>query len=113
MDKIFFEDYGGFHYVNELTVEMDSYLREEHRFKTYIYITDKEECIETGYPIRYPGATRGVIKVDKDNTITAIELTIDEHNTHTIYNSKINDIFKKYVGRQITFDKPIEEPTKA
>lgn len=84
-------------HVNDLTQEMDSYLKDSiSGFYTYIY---NSKC-NNKYPIRYPGATRGHIEVDENDIIINIKLYIDKYETNTIYNDSVVECFEKYVGKK-------------
>lgn len=80
-------------YINDLTIDMDKCLLKKHSgFCTYIY---NSKC-NNKYPIRYPGATRGHIKVDDNDIITEIKLYADTN----IYNSNVFMCFDKYIGKK-------------
>lgn len=88
--------------TNDLTREMDTYLKYKCKFKTYIYISfigDKQYIL-----IRYPGATRGNIIVDDNMIIKEINLYNDECHTDKIYNSEIRDCFSKYIGMKFIYN---------
>lgn len=81
---------------NDLTKEMDTYLvyqNSEHPMKTYIYDKFKDK-----WTLRFPGATRGYIKVDENEIITEIVLYDD---TVGIYKPEVRECFDKYIGMQI------------
>lgn len=81
-------------YTNDLTREMDSYLcNHVDSFRTYIYDTP----FNNTWAIRYPGATRGHIKLDENNIIKEIVL-YKNYNSHTIYKDNIEECFSKYIG---------------
>ena len=89
-------------YENDLTREMDDYLTvaRDSVFKTYIYKNaQKDENDNKFYAIRYPGATRGHIKTNKENIILEIKL-YDDYND-SIYKKEVIDIFDKYIGMQL------------
>lgn len=88
-------------YTNDLTRDMDYYLKYPNKFmQTYIY--DSSLTGET-WAIRYPGATRGHIEVNKNNIITNIILYKDNMNTHKIYNENVEECFNKYIGMKLVF----------
>ena len=84
------------HLVNDLTKELDEYLdiNEEYRLNNYIY----DHPFNNSWPIRYPGATRGGIRVDKNNIITDIVLYTDSDD---IYKENVRDILDKYIGMKL------------
>jgi hypothetical protein len=85
-------------YTNDLTREMDKYLEHEiGSFRTYIY--DHSLNGKT-WAIRYPGATRGHIEINKDNTIVNIKLYKD-CKTHEIYKPNVEECFRKYIGMKL------------
>lgn len=89
-------------YTNDLTREMDTYIRFKSvcSFNTYIY--DKYKDM---YPIRYPGATRGHVKVDEDDIIVDIVLYKGEdYDTSEIYESNVEECFKKYIGMRFAIN---------
>lgn len=89
-------------YTNDLTREMDSYLKRPNKYmQTYIY---NHSLNGETYAIRYPGATRGHIKIDKNNRITDIVLYHDNYNTDKIYKNDIRECFKKYIGMKLVFE---------
>lgn len=89
---------GYFHPTNDLTVDMDTYLKHPSiHMKTYI----NEDLFEHGYAIRYPGATRGYVKFDENNIITKIELYRDGYNIDKIYKDNVRECFAKYIGMKL------------
>lgn len=89
-------------YTNDLTREMDTYLKIKSAYSFNTYICSKYKDM---YPIRYPGATRGHIRVDENEIITEIVLYKNEdYDTSEIYESDIEECFKKYIGMRIVID---------
>lgn len=89
-------------YVNELTKEMDLYLKSSYKcsdFSTYIF--RRKGSNKKIFAIRYPGATRGHVKVNHKNEIVEIKLYED---TSDIYKENIKDCFEKYLGRRLIFN---------
>ena len=89
-------------YTNDLTKEMDTYrkFKTVYTFKTYIY--DKYKDM---YPIRFPVATIGHIRVDENEIITEIILYKGEsYDTSKIYESNVEECFEKYIGMRIVID---------
>jgi len=88
-------------YTNDLTREMDTYLGYKKGLaRTYIYDTKFEDC----YAIRYPGATRGHIRVNDNDIITEIILYRDKYNTDKIYKENVRECFKKYIGMKLVME---------
>lgn len=93
--------------VNDLTREMDTYVEyPSDIFNTYI-LDDSFEYSDgsLGYAIRYPGATRGQITVDRDMIITDIKLYKDETRTHLMYLPEVEECFKKYIGMELVINR--------
>lgn len=95
------KEQGYIHLVNDLTKDMDEYLIPEIKNlkycgNTYIY----DHSIDgVNWAIRFPGATRGGIKVDKDMTITDIRICKD---IDSIYLPETLDMLKeKYIGAKL------------
>lgn len=92
---------GYLEYTNDLTREMDAYLEyKEGRARTYIYDTKFEDC----YAIRFPGVTRGYIRVNDNDIITEIVLYRDKYNTDKIYTDNAKECFKKYIGMKLVME---------
>lgn len=90
-------------YTNDLTRDMDSYLkRPNEHMQTYIY--DHSLTGKT-WAIRYPGATRGHIEVDENNIITDIVLYKDSYRTDKIYKEEVWSCFEKYIGMKFVMIK--------
>jgi hypothetical protein len=88
--------------TNDLTREMDSYLKHENKYmQTYIY--DHSLTGKT-WAIRYPGATRGHIEVDENNIIKDIVLYKDSYNTDKIYKDDVRSCFEKYIGFKLVME---------
>ncbi|KQC91323.1 hypothetical protein [Clostridium perfringens] len=92
---------GDIYLTNDLTREIDNYLKDDYRndkydiFNTYIY----DHSIDgVNWAIRYPGATRGGISVDKNMIITDIRLNTNEDS---IYKSEVKTILNKYIGMKL------------
>lgn len=87
---------GYLHLVNDLTKELDTYLdfSQKYDLNNYIY----EHPFNNSWPIRYPGATRGGIRVDENNIITDIVLYKDSDD---IYKENVRDILEKYIGMKL------------
>lgn len=84
-------------YVNDFTKELDSVLKykpEGVNFNSYLYPYSDDTWV-----FRYPGATRGYIKIDKDSIITDIRIYEDTN----IYKPEVEDICKKYIGYKLVF----------
>ena len=90
-------------YVNDLTKEMDEYLigswKQNRSINTYIY----RQLGNRYQAIRYPGATRGHIEIDKNDIIIDIKLYSDELHTDSIYEKNVSECFSKYIGRKLVF----------
>lgn len=101
MSKLITKPKSSLGYVNDLTKEMDSYLKyKDNILCTYLYDADKPT--DKGYiAIRFPGATRGHIKVNKDNIIEEIKLYDDKYNLDKIYEFNVRDCFEKYIGMKL------------
>jgi hypothetical protein len=92
-------------YTNELTEEIDNNLIDAWKgknFCTYFvieYIDDKAKDI----PFRFPGATRGGIKVDEDGII--LKIIFDYFNGYegpgSCYKKEVQEAVKKYIGYRI------------
>ena len=81
--------------TNDLTREMDSYLKYEcEGFATYIY---SHSLDGKNWLIRYPGATRGGIEVDENMIIKSIKLG----EQGSIYKPEVKDILEKYIGMKL------------
>jgi hypothetical protein len=86
--------------TNDLTREMDINLKKPNQYmQTYVY----EDRYQNKYAIRYPGATRGHIKVDENDIILEIKLYKDSMNTHKIYKPEVEECFEKYIGMKLVF----------
>lgn len=85
--------YDGNHLVNELTIAVDKFLNEKRTtgFFTYLYPFNQNT-----YAIRFPGATRGHVKVTSIGVITEVKI----YDTK-LYNPNVNDYVKKFIGRRI------------
>lgn len=85
--------------VNEITKYLDSHLQKDRLvnnvFCNYIY----DNPVEEQYLIRYPGATRGAIKVNSDNIIIAIKIGTDGH----IYDTDVYEGLLSFIGRKFAF----------
>lgn len=82
--------------VNDLTREMDEHLLQDKKFPfcyTYLLPDLKGER----FILRYPGATRGQLYVDKNNIITEILL----NENRSCYKDTVKDIIQKYIGIKI------------
>ena len=88
-----FEAYSSNHLVNELTIAIDKFLNREHTegFFTYLYPFNQNT-----YAIRFPGATRGHVKVTSIGVITEVKI----YDTK-LYKPEVNDYVKKFIGRRI------------
>lgn len=85
--------------TNDLTREMDNYLIksiDSTRLKTYIYDYFFEESM--CYAIRFPGATRGFIRINEENIIKEIKLYDD---LKEIYENDVINCFRKYIGMKL------------
>lgn len=82
--------------TNVITLELDKHLIFESNLslKNYIY----NEKFKDSYAIRYPGATRGHIKVDENNIITEIKIYHDKYRTDKIYKDTIDKALEKFIG---------------
>lgn len=90
------------HHTNDLTREMDTYLHHIYpHMNTYIY---DHSLTGESWSIRYPGATRGCILIDKNNIITDIILNNDGY-TEKIYKQEVKDCFKKFIGMKFVLVK--------
>lgn len=89
-----FRDY----YLNKLTVELDKHIVFESGCSFNNYIYDK---IGDKWTIRYPGATRGYIRVDEEEIIQEIVLYDDKYRTDKIYKKNVRDCFDKFIGMKI------------
>lgn len=91
---------GYLHLVNDLTKELDDYLliNETYKINNYIY----DHPFDNSWPIRYPGATRGGIRVDENNIITDIVLYEDSDD---IYKKNVREILSKYIGMKLVVEK--------
>lgn len=89
--------------TNDLTREMDTYLKHKetgpHAFNTYLDGKYKDM-----WPIRFPGATRGYVRVDINEVITEIVLTRDDYNTDKIYKDNVRECFSKYIGMKLVIE---------
>ena len=84
-------------YVNDFTKELDTVLKhkaESIEFYTYLYHYSDDTWV-----FRYPGATRGHIKIDDNNIITEIKIYKDTN----IYKPEAEEICKKYIGYKLMF----------
>ena len=84
-------------YVNDFTKELDTILKhkvEGVNFNTYLYPYSDDIWV-----FRYPGATRGHIKIDDNDIITDIKIYEDTN----IYKPEAEEICKKYIGYKLTF----------
>lgn len=99
-NKLITKKEGRFSYLsNDLTKEMDKYLvyqNSKHPMNTYIYDKFKDK-----WTLRFPGATRGYIKVDENEVITEIVLYDD---TVGIYKPEVRECFNKYIGIKIVVE---------
>jgi hypothetical protein len=95
-------------YVNDLTKEMDKHIVEAYRnldFETYI-CKPYRKANTFIYLIRFPGATRGAIKT-QDNKIVDIylnEVAIYDNDKLGIYDSKVVEAVKKYIGYELVLE---------
>lgn len=108
----------------ELTQIMDKYIIHSFGdFKTYLYdpeyylqknangkyvkrfLDDETEVDSISVPIRYPGATRGHIKVDLDGIIEDIQLYDDTcfgaGRLEPLYKRAVLEELKKYIGYKV------------
>lgn len=90
---------------NAITDELDQYVLENHlpslEYGSGTYICDYSDNIKV---IRFPGATRGRIVLDLENTITDIELYNDEMaRAVQCYKPEAYDVVKKYIGSKLVF----------
>jgi len=86
-------------YVNELTKEMDKHLDVSgypESWCTYIY--ESKPNHNGWYAFRFPGATRGGIKVNEDNVIEKIEFFRD---IDFLYKESVEEAVKKFIGDKI------------
>lgn len=83
--------------TNDLTREMDKYSKYIGRAKTYIYVTYIFGSTKF-FSIRYAGATRGAIIVDKNMVIKNITLL---ESMKGIYKDEISECFTKYIGMKL------------
>ena len=81
---------------NDLTRDLDRHITMEYRFENYLYPYNNEL-----YSIRYPGATRGHVRVDSSNIITEIKIYRDKYRTHEIYDDDVEKEFDKYIGMKL------------
>ena len=85
-------------YTNDLTRDMDNYLRYFSEYaQTYIYNGILGSKV---WAIRYPGATRGHLEINEDDIIIDIVLYKD-CNSHRIYKENVEECFKKYIGMKL------------
>ena len=88
-------------YFNEITKELDKYLlysNSPYCFDTYIIAYD------TGlWSIRFPGATRGHIRVDDSMIITEIKLYDDTAFGDKIgcYKREAIDVVRRFIGTKL------------
>lgn len=86
------------YYINALTKEMDRHVIDELSEYDYTYIYGDKPDEFGRYPLRFPGATRGAIRVNKDNIIEEIEFCKE---TSYIYKDSVKEAVKKFVGCRI------------
>lgn len=99
MDLITVPKYKNDHdYVNDLTKEIDKYLDGKWPEYWCTYIYGNKPNHHGWYSFRFPGATRGGIKVDKDNIIEKIEFFRD---ITFIYKDDVEEAIKKFIGSKI------------
>lgn len=92
----------GFFLVNDLTKEMDKYLKDKTNPLWCTYVYDHALGNPSSWPIRYPGATRGGIVVDKDMIIQDVRISKDSCG---IYLPEVHEVVKKYIGRRLVIVK--------
>lgn len=82
--------------VNDITKMLDKHLKKEiEGFYNYIY----NERFEGGiYLIRYPGATRGKVKVDENMVIEDI---IIYSNTDECYEKDVRNYLNEFIGMKM------------
>lgn len=98
-------------HVNDLTKEMDNYLKHgTDRFYTYLFEADNPtiRSDKLYIAIRYPGATRGHIEIDKNYIITDIKLYNDACRLPNIYSDEILHCFEKYIGMKIVMEQTVK-----
>lgn len=99
MDLITVPKHKGDHdYVNDLTKEIDKHLGNgwPEYFCTYIYGNRPNQ--HGWYSFRFPGATRGGIRVNADNIIEEIKFFRD---ITFIYDEGVEEAVKKFIGSKI------------
>jgi hypothetical protein len=86
-------------YVNDLTREIDKHLKGKEWPEFWCTYIDGDVPNAHGwYSLRYPGATRGGIKVNEDNIIEKIEFFKD---ITFIYDDSVEEAVKKFIGCKI------------
>jgi hypothetical protein len=93
-------------YVNDLTKEIDKHLIGNYPDYVCTYIYEGKPNEHGCYALRFPGATRGGIKVNEDNIIEEI---IFFRDIRFIYDDAVEEAVKKFIGAKIII-KPFEDP---
>jgi hypothetical protein len=95
-------------FVNALTEEMDKYIIYPIKgFVTYLWYETKKLEDGKGYgrAIRYPGATRGHIEVNKDGIITGIVLyETASDNCIACYSQGVHEAVLNFIGCKIVYE---------
>lgn len=96
-------------YKCELTKDMNNYLLPEYKseedpgFALRSYLLSYKEDV---YVIRVPGATRGYIKIDKNNVIIEVKFYDDNcfNKGWACFDKSLKEIENKYIGYKLIFE---------
>ena len=95
-------------FCDTFTIVSPTYINERRQKAGFCtYVLEPSYGRENLYAIRFPGATRGHIEVDKDNIIIDIIFYTDSgiagkaSNNVGIYKEDIREAAQKYIGRKI------------
>lgn len=101
-------------WINDITRELDNYVKLSIN-KPYLHTYIQKFPEPNVFVIRFPGATRGYLKVDDDNKIIEIELyedaCIGPVSCYTLRALKLLNI-KKYIGATLDFTSDLEGGNK-
>ena len=114
MEKIRVYKFEKHRYYGEITDFIDRYVTENYRKEMYrllsrTYLLGIEDYRDhRGTCIRFPGATRGFIELDRNDIITEIRFYEDTcfgtKNLPKLYDRKIENDIKHFIGKKLILE---------
>lgn len=86
-------------YINDMTMELDTYLKIRPIAPTYIYIQELKDSFQ--YMLRVPGMTLAYIDVDEYN-LEILDIRPTD-NLHIVYKDAVKNILPNYIGKEFEF----------